>query len=71
MDYKNKIGGFHSLFEPTDDVKEGYQIYQVCNGSISGEIPRERGVLALYFTCFLVEVIRAMFTATFAAIPSF
>ena len=43
MDYKNKIGGFHSLFEPTDDVKKDIKYIKSVMGQFQGKYP-EKGV---------------------------
>ena len=43
MDYKNKIGGFHSLFEPSGDVQADIQYIKSVLAKFQGKYP-EKGI---------------------------
>jgi len=43
IDYKNKMGGFHSLFEPTGDLKKDILEIKKTHAQFSGKYP-EKGI---------------------------
>jgi hypothetical protein len=43
IDYKKKIGGFHSLFEPTGNVDEDIKYIKTVLSQFSGKVP-ENGI---------------------------
>lgn len=45
VDYKNKIGGFHSLFEPTGDINKDFRDIKLILSQYKGKYP-ENGIKA-------------------------